>query len=77
MRAERLLEPGLGVRRRPLPGAPEQLDRERVLERLARWREICPDLTLRSTFIVGFPGETDADFEDTMTLIDAIGFEQM
>ena len=28
-----------------------------------RWREICPDLTLRSTFIVGFPGETDADFE--------------
>jgi ribosomal protein S12 methylthiotransferase len=36
---------------------------EKTLERIARWRESCPDLTLRSTFIVGFPGETDADFE--------------
>jgi ribosomal protein S12 methylthiotransferase len=36
---------------------------EKTLERIARWREICPDLTLRSTFIVGFPGETDADFK--------------
>ncbi len=36
---------------------------EKTLERIARWREICPDLTLRSTFIVGFPGETDAEFE--------------
>jgi ribosomal protein S12 methylthiotransferase len=36
---------------------------EKTLERIARWRELCPDLTLRSTFIVGFPGETDADFE--------------
>jgi ribosomal protein S12 methylthiotransferase len=36
---------------------------ERVLDRLARWREICPDLVVRSTFIVGFPGETAADFE--------------
>jgi ribosomal protein S12 methylthiotransferase len=36
---------------------------EKTLERIAGWREICPDLTLRSTFIVGFPGETDADFE--------------
>src|SRR6185437_12098570 len=35
----------------------------KTLERIARWREQCPDLTLRSTFIVGFPGETDADFE--------------
>ncbi|HEB96038.1 MAG TPA: 30S ribosomal protein S12 methylthiotransferase RimO [Sedimenticola thiotaurini] len=35
---------------------------ERVLERIARWREICPELTLRSTFIVGFPGETEEDF---------------
>ncbi|MGB8894938.1 MAG: 30S ribosomal protein S12 methylthiotransferase RimO [Pseudolabrys sp.] len=34
---------------------------EKTLERIARWREQCPDLTLRSTFIVGFPGETDAD----------------
>jgi ribosomal protein S12 methylthiotransferase len=36
---------------------------EKTLERIARWREICPELTLRSTFIVGFPGETDEDFE--------------
>lgn len=36
---------------------------EDTLARIRRWREICPDLTLRSTFIVGFPGETDDDFE--------------
>jgi ribosomal protein S12 methylthiotransferase len=36
---------------------------ENALERIARWREICPELTLRSTFIVGFPGETEADFQ--------------
>ncbi|MBK5072815.1 30S ribosomal protein S12 methylthiotransferase RimO [Budviciaceae bacterium CWB-B4] len=35
---------------------------ERTLERVKRWREICPQLTLRSTFIVGFPGETEEDF---------------
>ena len=36
---------------------------EKTLERIAAWRAICPDITLRSTFIVGFPGETDADFD--------------
>lgn len=36
---------------------------ERTLERIKRWREICPDLTLRSTFIVGFPGESEEDFQ--------------
>jgi ribosomal protein S12 methylthiotransferase len=35
---------------------------EKTLERIARWREISPELTIRSTFIVGFPGETDEDF---------------
>ena len=35
---------------------------EKTLARIQKWREQCPDLTLRSTFIVGFPGETDADF---------------
>ncbi|MGH8441541.1 MAG: 30S ribosomal protein S12 methylthiotransferase RimO [Nevskiaceae bacterium] len=40
---------------------------EDTLERLAAWRKICPDLTVRSTFIVGFPGETEEDFE---TLLD-------
>jgi len=43
---------------------------EKTLERIARWREICPDLTLRSTFIVGFPGETDADFEYLLQWLD-------
>jgi ribosomal protein S12 methylthiotransferase len=33
-----------------------------VLERIGRWREICPDIAIRSTFVVGFPGETEADF---------------
>ena len=35
---------------------------EKTLARIKKWREQCPDLTLRSTFIVGFPGETDSDF---------------
>jgi len=39
---------------------------EKTLERINRWREICPDLAIRSTFIVGFPGETDADFEQLL-----------
>ncbi|MGB0085361.1 MAG: 30S ribosomal protein S12 methylthiotransferase RimO [Rhodomicrobiaceae bacterium] len=37
-------------------------NQERTLERIARWREMVPDLAIRSTFIVGFPGETEADF---------------
>ncbi len=45
----------LKAMRRPAHG-------EKTLARLARWREICPDLALRSTFIVGFPGETEEDF---------------
>jgi len=36
---------------------------EKTLERIRRWRDICPDLTIRSTFIVGFPGETETDFQ--------------
>ena len=38
-------------------------NQEKVLDRLASWRLICPDIAIRSTFIVGFPGETDQDFE--------------
>ena len=45
-------------------------NRERTLERIRRWREICPDLALRSTFIVGFPGETEVDFEELLAFIE-------
>jgi ribosomal protein S12 methylthiotransferase len=38
-------------------------NQEKTLERIAKWRSQCPELTIRSTFIVGFPGETDDDFE--------------
>ena len=47
---------------------------QRVLERLERWRSVCPDLVLRSTFIVGFPGETEAEFA---TLLDFIRAAQL
>ena len=45
-------------------------DQDKMLERIRRWREICPDLTLRSTFIVGFPGETDEDFDALLAWLD-------
>jgi ribosomal protein S12 methylthiotransferase len=44
-------------------------NQDKVLDRIAKWRSICPDLTIRSSFIVGFPGETEDDFE---TLLDFI-----
>jgi ribosomal protein S12 methylthiotransferase len=47
---------------------------ENTLERIRRWREICPELTIRSTFIVGFPGESDDDFE---VLLDFLGEAQL
>jgi len=42
---------------------------EKVLERIVRWREICPELTLRSTFIVGFPGESEDDFRQLLDFL--------
>ena len=42
----------------------------KVLERLKAWREICPDLTIRSSFVVGFPGETEADFQYLLDWLD-------
>jgi len=42
---------------------------EKNLERLSRWREICPELVVRSTFIAGFPGETDAEFEHLLDFL--------
>jgi ribosomal protein S12 methylthiotransferase len=53
------------LRRMRRPAAQEQ-----SLERISRWREACPDLTLRSTFIVGFPGETEEDFEVLLQWLD-------
>ncbi|MEX0614598.1 MAG: 30S ribosomal protein S12 methylthiotransferase RimO, partial [Methylophaga sp.] len=41
------------------------------LERIQAWRKICPEITLRSTFIVGFPGETEAEFEELLDFLDA------
>lgn len=43
---------------------------ENVLQRITQWRQICPDIRLRSTFIVGFPGETDADFEQLLQFLE-------
>jgi ribosomal protein S12 methylthiotransferase len=42
---------------------------ENNLERILAWREICPDITLRSTFIVGFPGETEAEFTELLNFL--------
>jgi ribosomal protein S12 methylthiotransferase len=65
-------------------GSPEVLKRmrrpaaqEKTLHRIARWREICPELTLRSTFIVGFPGETEAEFEELLDWIDEAALDRV
>jgi len=42
---------------------------EKVLERLEQWRKVCPDITVRSTFIVGFPGETEAEFSELIEFL--------
>jgi ribosomal protein S12 methylthiotransferase len=42
---------------------------DKTLERIATWRRLVPDLTIRSTFIVGFPGETDAEFEELLAFL--------
>ena len=43
---------------------------ENVLNRIRKWRNVCPDITLRSTFIVGFPGETEEEFEELLDFIE-------
>jgi ribosomal protein S12 methylthiotransferase len=43
---------------------------ESNLERIQAWREICPDITIRSTFITGFPGETEAEFEELLQFLE-------
>jgi len=46
-------------------------NQERTLERIESWREICPELAIRSTFIVGFPGETEEDFTRLLAWLSA------
>jgi ribosomal protein S12 methylthiotransferase len=53
------------------PGAGKQLDTIR------RWREICPELTIRSTFIVGFPGETEAEFQELLDFLEAARLDRV
>ncbi len=42
---------------------------EKNLERILAWRAACPDITIRSTFIAGFPGETEAEFEELLAFV--------
>ena len=48
-----------------------------TLARIRRWREICPELTLRSTFIVGFPGETETDFQQLLEFLEAAELDRV
>ncbi len=50
---------------------------EKTLERIAEWRAICPEITLRSTFIVGYPGETEAEFEHLLDWLDAAQLDRV
>jgi ribosomal protein S12 methylthiotransferase len=50
---------------------------EKTLARIRRWREMAPDLAIRSTFIVGFPGETDADFEELLSFLDEASLDRV
>lgn len=50
---------------------------ENNLARIKSWREVCPELTIRSTFVVGFPGETDADFEQLLEFLEAAQLDRV
>ncbi len=52
-------------------------NKEKVLERIYAWRERCPDLAIRSTFIVGFPGETDDDFAQLLEFLEAAQLDRV
>ena len=51
-----------------------QYTREEYLDIVRRFREVCPDIAISSDFIVGFPGETDEDFQQTMDLVEQVGY---
>ncbi|MFN8697153.1 MAG: 30S ribosomal protein S12 methylthiotransferase RimO [Burkholderiales bacterium] len=50
---------------------------EKTLERIQAWRKVCPELTIRSTFIAGFPGETEAEFEELLQFLDAAQLDRV
>ena len=50
---------------------------ENILQRLAAWRKLCPDITIRSTFIVGFPGETEAEFQELLDFLTAAQLDRV
>lgn len=50
---------------------------EKSLERIQRWREICPDITIRSTFIVGYPGETEEEFNELLDFLEAAQLDRV
>ena len=50
---------------------------EKTLDRIARWRDLCPDLTIRSTFIVGYPGETEEEFETLLQFIETAQLDRV
>ena len=73
--AEGLITPYLDIPfQHAAPGVLKAMKRPaneaKVLERIKSWRQICPDLTIRSTFVVGFPGETEADFQYLLDWLD-------
>lgn len=50
---------------------------EKTAERILKWREICPELTIRSTFIVGFPGETEEDFQELLDWLSSVELDRV
>jgi ribosomal protein S12 methylthiotransferase len=65
-------------------GAPSVLKRmkrpaakEKTLDRITQWRTICPELAIRSTFIVGYPGETESEFDELLGFIEAAQLDRV
>lgn len=63
--------------RRILKAMKRPASHERVLERIQQWRERCPELVIRSTFIVGFPGETETDFIELLDFLEAAQLDRV